>query len=157
ALKWTRPELPIKVRGGKLRRPLIYDDLKKTVEYVKTVKVIGYDGASLVPIEQRGDNSNNAIDQMGGIKTKSTENARLRTHQIEPPDLRADRSGAKYPGHTKKLYRTGLKCNSEREVVIEFCYDQYVICSNSRSTVRTESTEKYGVRFSPRTSEQVKE
>jgi hypothetical protein len=62
----------------------------------------------------------------------------------------------KYPGHVKKPYRTGRKHIPEREPVLQFCYDEYVVKGQPRQEVLERAKTKYGQAYAPRADTAVK-
>jgi len=73
------------------------------------------------------------------------------TEQATPSEVSGE---AKYPGHVKKPYRTGKRRDPEREVVLEFVYDQYK--SKSRAEVRQAAFKQFGRKHAPTDDEAVK-
>jgi hypothetical protein len=50
-----------------------------------------------------------------------------------------------YPGHEKKPYETGRKADQDRESVLKFCYDEYVVKGDPRDDVISAAQRFFGV------------
>jgi hypothetical protein len=73
-----------------------------------------------------------------------------------PPPTPEVEAGTKYPGHIKKMSRTGRPADRDTEAVLEYCYDQYITVGHSRKDVYLAARQRFGKENAPREIDDVK-
>jgi hypothetical protein len=61
-----------------------------------------------------------------------------------------------YPGHIKKPYHTGRHPNEDRDVVLQFCYDSYIVAMRPPKEVMERASKDYGPKYAPKSKDDVK-
>jgi hypothetical protein len=73
----------------------------------------------------------------------------------DPPRPQSDPPSGPYPGHVRKPHRRGPRPDEEREVVLQFCYDEYVGKERPASEVLRDA-QRFGQRYAPKSTEDVR-